>query len=405
MNIITIFAGRKPNIEILKKYLTKALELNIINEVHFWNNARNSDDEDYLKTISNLKRTSSTGAGNYILITPTILNNSFELNIRASNDIHIKLTHLDLEYEIVLGGWDNTKSVIRENNNIIFNLIENNIADKNNYNNFQINITNDVLNIIKNNKLIISQKIKYYFEIKNIYFKTGHGSVADLTYNTTQNKSFYFMDTCEKSWKNYYNYYNDKTFENDIIIKCDDDIVFIDLHKLPKFIDFIKNNDYDLVFANTINNGVSAYFQQNKYNLIPKEIMDLEYPPGGSCGSLWESGEKAEILHNYFIKNYDNFLNYEYNNEVIQINTRFSINFFGYKGKNWHKIINCYNNDECTLTIDYVKNKNFKNILYFDFYVAHLSYFKQNETGINLDKLTDNYNKLYITMEENGRFK
>jgi hypothetical protein len=405
MNIITIFAGRKPNIEILKKYLIKALELNIINEVHFWNNARNSDDEDYLKTISNLKRTSSTGAGNYILITPTILNNSFELNIRASNDIHIKLTHLDLEYEIVLGGWNNTKSSIRENNNVIFNLIENNIADKNNYNNFQISITNDVLNIIKNNKLIISQKIKYYFEIKNIYFKTGHGSVADLSYNTTQNNSFYFMDTCEKSWKNYYNYYNDKKFENDIIIKCDDDIVFIDLYKMPKFIDFIKKNYYDLVFANTINNGVSAYFQQNKYNLIPKEIMDLEYPPGGECGSLWESGEKAEILHNYFIKNYDNFLNYEYNNEFIEITTRFSINFFAYKGKNWHKIINCYNDDECTLTMDYVKNKNFKNILYFDFYVAHLSYFKQNETGINLDKLTDNYNKLYITMEENGRFK
>jgi hypothetical protein len=159
------------------------------------------------------------------------------------------------------------------------------------------------------------------------------------------------------------------------------------------------------VFANTINNGVSAYFQQNKYNLIPKEIMDLEYPPGGSCGSLWGSGEKAEILHNYFIKNYDNFLNYEYNNEVIQINTRFSINFFGYKGKNWHKIINCYDHDEYKLTDDYVKNTNFKNILYFDFYVAHLSFFKQNETGINLDKLIDNYNKLYITMEENGRFK
>jgi len=397
MNIITIFAGRKPNIEILNKYLKKALELNIINEVHFWNYTRNSYDEDYLKTISNLKRTSSTSEGNYILITPTISNNSFELNIRASNDIHIKLTHLDLEYEIVLGGWNNTKSVIRENNNEIFNLIENNIADKNNYNNFQINITNDVLNIIKNNKLIISQKIKYYFEIKNIYFKTGSGSVGDLTYNTSQNKCFYFMDTCEKSWKNYYNYYNDKKFENDIIMKCDDDIVFIDLYKLPKFIDFIKNNEYDLVFANIINNSVSAYFQQNKYNLIPKELMDLEYPEmaNGKFGSLWENGKKAEILHNYFINNYNNFLNYEYNNEIIPIYTRFSINFFGYKGKNWHKIIDCYSEDEQLLTFDYVKNKQFKNILYTDFYVAHLSFFRQNETGINLDKLRDNYNKLY----------
>jgi hypothetical protein len=406
MNIISIFSGRKPNIEILKKYLTKALELNIINEVHFWNNTRNIYDEEYLKTISNLKRTSSKGAGNYILITPLISNNSFELNVKASNDIHIKLTNLDIEYKIVLGGWNNTKSVIIENNKEIYNLIQNNVADENNNNNFKFIIENNILNIIKNNELLISQRIKDNFIIKNIYFKTGYNSVGDLSYNTTQNKCFYFMDTCEKNWKNYYNYYNDKKFENDVIIKCDDDIVFIDLYKLPKFIDFIKNNDYDLVFANTINNGVSAYFQQNKYNLIPKEIMNLEYPHNGLCGSLWESGKKAEILHTYFIENYKKFLDYDYNNEIIPINTRFSINFFGYKGKNWNKIKDCGDgDDEHNLTVNYVHNRQFNNILYSDFYVSHLSFFKQNETGINLNKLIDNYNKLYITMEENGRFK
>ena len=404
MNIVSIFSGRKSNIEILKKFLTKALELNIIHEVHFWNNTRNSEDEDYLKTISNLKRTSSTGSGNYILITPIILNNSFELNVQASNDIHIKLTNLDIEYEIVLGGWNNTKSVIRENNKEICNLIQNNVADENNNNFFKFIIDNNSLTIIKNNELLISQRIKNNFEIENIYFKTGHNSVGDLIYKTTQNRGFYFMDTCEKSWKNYYNYYNNKKFENDIIIKCDDDIVFIDLYKLPKFIDFIKNNDYDLVFANTINNGVSAYFQQNKYNLIPKKLMDLEYPPDGLFGSLWESGQKAEILHTYFVENYKKFLEYDYNNEIIQIVTRFSINFFGYKGKNWHKIKDCYTDDEYNLTVDYVCNRQFKNILYSDFYVSHLSFYKQNETGINLHKLIDNYNKLYITIEKNGRF-
>lgn len=396
MNIISVFSGRKSNIEILKKYLENALELKIIDEVHFWNNTRNLNDEDYLKTISNLKR-SSPIRNNYTLITPKIYNNSFDLNVKATNDIHIKLTNKDTEYEIVLGGWNNTKSVIRENNNEIFNLIENGIADGNHYNNFKFFLENDILTIHKNNELLISQKIQNNFEIKNIYFKTGHKSVGHLTYNTIQNKGFYFMDTCEKSWRNYYNYYNDKNFENDIIIKCDDDIVFIDLNKLPKFIEFIKNNDYDLIFANTINNGVSAYFQQNKYNLIPKELMNLEYPNNGLCGSLWESGKKAEDLHNYFIENYKKFLDYEYNNEIIPIHTRFSINFFGYKGKNWYKIINCFHEDEYNLTVDYVKNKQFKNILYSDFYVSHLSFCRQNETGINLNDLIDKYHKLYYT--------
>jgi len=400
MNIVTIFSGRKPNICILKKYLQKALELNIIDEVHFWNNTRNLDDENYIKTISNLKRTSSSCDGNYILINPVIFNNSLELNVKASNDIHIKITNMKTEYEIVLGGWENTKSVIRENNNEIFDLYKNNIADGNNYNNFKVLINNNILCIIKNNEVLILQNIENDFEIKNIYFKTGHDCVGKLTYNSSENKGFYFMDTCEKSWYNYYNYYNDKEYENDIIIKCDDDIVFIDIYKLPNFIEFIKNNEYDLVFANIINNGVSAYFQQNKYNLIPKEVMDLEYPNEGLCGLLWESGEKAEKLHNYFIENYEKFLNYEYDSEIIPINTRFSINFFGYKGKNWFKIKDCYHDDEYNLTVDYVNNKEFKNILYSDFYVSHLSFYRQIETGINLEKLINSYNKLYNTFEE-----
>lgn len=406
MNIVTIFSGRKPNLEVLVKYLEKALELNIIHEVHFWNNTRNTHDEEYIKTISNLKRTSSTGQGNYVVITPVISNNSFELNVRASNDIHIKISDLVMQYEIVLGGWGNTKSVVRatKNNIEVFSLIQHGIADGNNYNNFKVKIEDNMLNIIKNNELIISQKILKNFEIMNVFFKTGHNSVGDLIYNTTQNKGFYFMDTCEKSWRNYYNYYVDKKYENDVIIKCDDDIVFIDLFKLPKFIDFVKNNECDLVFANTINNGVSAYFQQNKYNLIPKELMDLEYPEYGWYGSLWGSGVKAELLHMYFIENYKKFIDYEYNNENIQIETRYSINFFGYKGKNWHKITNCFVDDEYMLTIDYVHNCNFKNILYTDCYVSHLSFYRQNETGIDLNKLIDKYNKLYYTMEENGRF-
>lgn len=407
MNILSIFSGRKNNIMVLKKYLEKALELNIIQEVHFWNNTRTKFDENYIKTISNLRRTSSTGSGNYILINPVIYDNSFVLKIKAKNDIHIKLTNnaLQLEYEIVLGGWNNTKSVIRENNEEIYSLERNDICDEKKHCNFEIKIdNNNVLLIKKNDELLLSKEINKHFKLDEIYFKTGYKSVADLLYNPTQNAGFYFMDTCEKTWKNYYNYYVDETFKNDIILKCDDDIVFIDLRKLPKFIEFVKNNDYDLVFANTINNGVSAYYQQNKYKLIPQTLMNLEYPPGGLCGSLWESGIKAEHLHNYFINNYRNFIDFPYDNEVIPIPTRFSINFFGYKGKNWHKIKDCFIDDEYNLTVEYVKTRDFKNVLYTDFYVSHLSFYKQNQTGINEEDLIKKYDNLCKTIMDNKYF-
>ena len=380
MNIVSIFAGRKKNLEILNKYLQKALDLNIIDEVHFWNNTRNKDDEEYLKSISNLKRSSKNLD---YTITPEIIDNSFELMIKGIG-AHIKIN----DYEIILGN----RSVIRDKDKELFSLTMNNVMNTE-YNTFKF-VINDKINVYKNNKLIMTTNV-HPFILDKIIFKTeGPGHVQ---YKTTQNKGFYFMDTCEKNWKNYYNHYA-KGFENDIIMKCDDDIVYIDVVQLPKYIDFIKNNDYDLVFANTINNGVSAFFQQ-EFGLIPKELMELEYPHNGFCGSLWENGKKAEKLHDYFIENYKKFVTHQ-SNKYIEINTRFSINFFGYKGKNWHKIADCYVEDEHTLTVECVNNRQFKNMLYCDFYVSHLSFAKQNET-MDLNRMIYRYNMLYDIVEFN----
>jgi hypothetical protein len=380
MNIVSIFAGRKKNLEILNKYLQKALDLNIIDEVHFWNNTRNKEDEEYLKSISNLKRSSKNLD---YTITPQIIDNSFELMIKGIG-AHIKIN----DYEIILGN----RSVIRDKDKELFSLTMNNVMNTE-YNTFKF-VINEKINVYKNNKLIMTANAQPII-IDKIIFKTeGPGHVQ---YKTTEHKGFYFMDTCEKSWKNYYNHYA-KGFENDIIMKCDDDIVYIDVVQLPKYIDFIKNNDYDLVFANTINNGVSAFFQQ-EFDLIPKQLMELEYPENGFCGSLWEDGKKAEKLHDYFIENYKKFVTHR-SNKCIEINTRFSINFFGYKGKNWHKIADCYIEDEHTLTVECVNKRNFKNMLYCDFYVSHLSFAKQNET-MDLNRMIDRYNMLYDIVEFN----
>jgi hypothetical protein len=51
MNIISMFSGRKLNLEILIRYLHVALDPHIIHEVHFWNYARNPDDEICIKDL------------------------------------------------------------------------------------------------------------------------------------------------------------------------------------------------------------------------------------------------------------------------------------------------------------------------------------------------------------------
>jgi len=407
-NIFTVFSGRKQNLEILIKYLKKALELKILDEIHFWNYTRNSNDEQYLKTISNLKRTSSKSNNEYIQIFTPVIDNSFTFEITYSNKVFIKIHNekQNIYYEIVLNELDNNLnlvqcSITKNNNNELCSLSQ---STKNFIDNFDkktitVCICENKLIVILNKQKIITCEIKENIIIDNIFIKTGNNSSGNILYETVKNHHFYFMDTCDKTWKNYYNYYDNAIFKDDIIIKCDDDIVFIDLNKLPQFIDFIKNkgDEYDLIYANTINNGVCAHFQQNKYELIPKDLMILEYPPEGRCGTLWESGEKAEILHNYFIENNQKFLNYDYNNDIIEITSRFSINFIGYKGNKWYKIKDaCLHNneDEYNLTFDYVKNRGFKNILYADFYVSHLSFFSQTH-AMNIDDLISKYSVLY----------
>jgi len=371
--ILSVFAGREKNIKLLKKYLDIALEKKIIDEVHFWNNTRNKEDEAFLKTISNLKRSSST-CNTYI---PLRAKGDIKFNI--ANGIHFLVNGL---YEIVL---NNTRSVIHKNGVEI-------VSVKKPFQNENciLKVENLNLCIYISNELFISTQIDAL--LNTVEVKTV-GSVCQFDYTPIKNNGYWFMDTCQKSWKNYYQHYTG--FNDSVILKCDDDIVFIDICKLPDFIRFIKSNDYDLVFANTINNGVSAYYQQNKFNLIPKTLMDLEYPRNGLCGSLWSDGKKANQLHNYFIENVDTFLKKEYT-ENIPITTRFSINFFGYLGKNWHKIRNCYNDDERILTVNYVKKSNFKNILFTPFYVSHLSFYKQVETGINTEDLLKKYEMLFL---------
>lgn len=384
--IFTIFAGRKDNLEILKKYLDIAIQRSIIQEVHFWNYTRDMSDDKWIQENSNLMRTSSVNEGRYIEIFPFIYNDSgydthFDCNISANNDIHFLLdNNTGTTYEIVIGGWSNTKTVVRANGNQIYEYCADWQADPFRKQNYIISINNNnILYVHRGDKKLVEVAICNNFNMNKILFKTGFGTSADIDFITTRNNCFFYMDTCQKKpWHNYYEHYLKKEYSDDIILKSDDDIVFMDVNKLDEFINYIKNNDNDLVFANTINNGVSAYYQQNKYDMIPTQLMTLEYPPGGFCGSLWESQEKALKLHQYFTSNARKFTDNTFDNDCIHISTRYSINFFGFKGSKWNKIADCGDDDEAKLTIHYVNDRGLHNVLYTNFIVSHLSFYSQH---------------------------
>ena len=55
-------------------------------------------------------------------------------------------------------------------------------------------------------------------------------------------------------------------YKDSIIIKCDDDILFIDIHGLKNAIKQRKNDKKSfLIHSNCINNNICSYYQRNNF--------------------------------------------------------------------------------------------------------------------------------------------
>jgi hypothetical protein len=116
-----------------------------------------------------------------------------------------------------------------------------------------------------------------------------------------------------------------------VILKCDDDIVYFDLDKLGEYVSFWRSRDeFFMISANVVNNGVCAFFQQRS-GVIPREDDAFELPPNGLCGTLWSDGAKAERLHRLFLNRPARFT--AAGGDPIVWNHRISINFVALLGK------------------------------------------------------------------------
>lgn len=219
--------------------------------------------------------------------------------------------------------------------------------------------------------------------------------------------------TSRTFWSDYYEYYHFYALihPNDIIIKCDDDIVFIDIMKLPYFLNVIERQEDDslagVFFANIINNGVAAFFQQEKWNIIPRSIGDFELPEEGLCGSLWESSEKAIALHDHFLSHWIEIIrppsdvskDVYYLPEYLPIDTRFSINFFGMKAKHWYKLKDAGVEDELVISRILPRLNVSRNYLISNFVVSHLAFGPQLK-GIEKSTILDRYYELFDQFKE-----
>ena len=141
----------------------------------------------------------------------------------------------------------------------------------------------------------------------------------------------------KKTWDEYYAYYTpDKFAPDDVIIKSDDDIVFIDTEQFDSFIARRRKMDkFTLFFPSIVNNGVCVHAQREFGLLDPKEFTD------DNATAIWTNATVGEFLHQTFINNFDKFIeksrkdgpNFPVHTNFAPHESVININFFAILGK------------------------------------------------------------------------
>lgn len=197
--------------------------------------------------------------------------------------------------------------------------------------------------------------------------------------------------TNKSSFSEYYQFYANTYADNEVIvIKTDDDIVYIDVDAMPAFIAFrIANPHFFLCFPEIINNGLCAHLQQRvnySGNKIPTDPHTFEIKQGG-----WETlvgdGNKGAWLHDWFIdgRNHGSKKRVTTPEHItLDLNQRISINMFAILSKDLHILAQprITEDDEHNLTVVVTSDLQRANAVCTSFTVSHFGFGTQRDTGL-----------------------
>lgn len=191
-----------------------------------------------------------------------------------------------------------------------------------------------------------------------------------------------FSVTDKSNYAEYYQYYNKERYpENDtVLIKCDDDIVYIDVNKFESFIKE-RRNCYDafLFTPCVINNPVcSAFIFSYSKDFKPNQEDVYFFSP-----------EHAEFMHDSFLNGQiketgNNFC------RLVLNDYKFNINFVGFLSAHFDILSKIgKSNDE-----DEINSIKCPIVLNSHFFVSHMAYTKQREDGFDETNFLERYKQL-----------
>lgn len=408
--ILTTFAGRRDRMNLFLIYARAAIAAGIVDELHVWDFTRKPEDKLWLETeFPNVRRLPDKLSYRKVdqFVVDADGNGAIEIGFRNPQDFHLRVTPTTpaaFGYEIVLGGWTNTKSVIRQLSlqtgadplsTEIAAARTLGLASDQVFKTVKLDIFNRVLSVSVDDRQILQAPVELPAGQIDLLACSGYGAGVDIKLSGKSNDPeslFIAKNQDTPPFSEFYNYYASRFHEHkdDVFLKSDDDIIYCDLTRLADFIKFrVKQSNYFIVSANVVNNGVCAYFQQQS-GLIPQSLMQLELPPGGFCGMLWQSAELASSLHDFFLQHPGRFTSHYQTDSWVEWDQRLSINFIAWLGRDLAELACYHADDEQAVSCDIPARLGRTNAIYSPLIVSHLSFYPQDQ-GINVPALMARY--------------
>lgn len=425
--VLTCFAGRERYMSILMKYVDFLYNKGHIHQVHLWDYTKDKDDTKWLHATYGdpvepgyvVDKTCSlstwepvyTATGVYIRPGERV-----KVRVRGAMNAHVALVTDEQQIlcEACLAN-SHGESILRCDNNMSryagLQLRSDTWTDI--Y--VEWRIQEQKIVFYHGTQYILSTDVSWYTKFTGKYLSRLEFRVGSLkttvfwdfgkAYPVQKQKHPYVsvMKVHEKRcWNEYYRHYTKETYPNHVIIKCDDDIVFIDPDRFKEFTDATMQDSASVMrFPSILNNGVGTYWQQQN-GLIPRSLSIFPYDR--DHGKLWGNGMLCHLLHEYFIAHHEQWLASSHatatsntHNYKHPIGDRISINFFAVATPNLdiYQIMHLNeNNDELEITCEIPVIVNKPICIDFSMTVSHFGFYRQRETGLNESTLLPKYMEL-----------